>query len=275
MNKKPLFFLLALLIPVVGLAKEVAISIDDLPFVGAIHFSQEHQKQMFMKVLRAFDKYQIQASTFVIGGRVQDHHEELLDEVVRRGHIVGNHTFSHPYFKRHTVAEYKSDILKGEQALKPWMSGKKYFRYPMLHRGDTLEKKLAMFKFLAEQEYTIAPVSIDNDEWKFARDYTGELLAGNKKRALKIGKSYLAHMKERTQYFQNLAKKKLGRDVKHILLLHMNQLNSDYLPTLLRWYSEQGWKFITLEEALSDPLYSMEDLYVGNRGISYLERILL
>lgn len=60
--------------------------------------------------------------------------------------------------------------------------------------------------------------------------------------------------KNAAAFFQDLSQRAPGRDVPHILLLHMNRINADHLGTLLDWYASEGWTFITVAEALKDPL---------------------
>jgi hypothetical protein len=81
-------------------------------------------------------------------------------------------------------------------------------------------------------------------------------------------------MQERTAHFQALANTALGRDVNHILLVHINKINADHLDRLLDWYVSEDWVFISVKEALTDELYSAPDLYVGARGLSQIERVM-
>lgn len=60
----------------------------------------------------------------------------------------------------------------------------------------------------------------------------------------------------------------------YILLLHVNEINADHLGDLLDWYAAQGWTFVTVEEALADPLHAMPDLYAGPRGLLQIERVI-
>ena len=117
------------------------------------------------------------------------------------------------------------------------------------------------------------PVTIDNDEWKYNKSYLDALSEGDKKKAAEVGAAYLDHMMEMTDHFVAIAKEKTGGQIKHILLLHMNQLNADYLDALLARYLKRGWKFITVAEAMKDPVYKKKDEYVGPNGISFLKRI--
>jgi hypothetical protein len=50
-------------------------------------------------------------------------------------------------------------------------------------------------------------------------------------------------------------------------------LNARCLRDLLAWYRKNGWTFITVQEALKDPVYSMKDRVVSPETLSWLERI--
>lgn len=67
------------------------------------------------QILDLLDQYHIQATFFVVGSRIPSH-QNLIRELVRRGHTVGSHTFSHdvPNITAQTIA---GEILKGHKAL--------------------------------------------------------------------------------------------------------------------------------------------------------------
>jgi peptidoglycan/xylan/chitin deacetylase (PgdA/CDA1 family) len=254
-------------------AKEIAITIDDLPFVWASRFSVDEQKSMFRDTLRTLRKHNVKVVGFTVGASIRSHHRVLLDEFVADGHVIANHTNTHPDFNTHSIEEFKENIVRGQSNISRWAATPSYFRYPMLHRGETEEKRDSIRYFLAKKNFIVAPVSIDNDEWKFARDYTLALQSGNTTEAENVGRRYIDHMKAETLRYDQLANQKMGRKIKHILLLHMNQLNSVYLDELLQWYKDNDWNFISLPDALQDPIYHLSDRYVGTNGISWLERI--
>ncbi len=56
---------------------------------------------------------------------------------------------------------------------------------------------------------------IDNNEWRYNMDFTGAVKKGDQAEADKISKAYLAHMQERTEFSQKMAKSKLNRDIRH------------------------------------------------------------
>lgn len=63
--------------------KDVALTFDDGPNP---YFTQ--------KILNILDSFNIKATFFVMGKRCLDY-PEILKEIKQRGHLIGNHTFSH------------------------------------------------------------------------------------------------------------------------------------------------------------------------------------
>jgi hypothetical protein len=63
----------------------------------------------------------------------------------------------------------------------------------------------------------------------------------------------------------------MGYEPHQVLLLHGNELEGDHIGELLDLIRKRGYRFISLEEALSDPAYGMPDSYVGEEGTSWLE----
>lgn len=48
----------------------------------------------------------------------------------------------------------------------------------------------------------------------------------------------------------------------------MNQLTSGALDDLLALFERNGYRFISMRDALADPAYKTEDRFVGSDGIS-------
>lgn len=224
-------------------------------------------------MLGVLKKHDVKVIGFVIGGNIKEYHKPLIDEMIAAGHLIGNHTSTHPDLNTTTVESYVSDIDEGQKQIAPWVGKTKYFRYPMLHEGPTEAKRQAIREYLSKNGLVSVQVSIDNDDWAYNRDYCQALKEDQQKQADSIGTAYLVHIHERTAYFDSISVAKLGRSVDHILLLHMTMLNADYLDSLLTWYTDQGWQFVSPEEAIKDSVYTMPQKYIGTNGISVLLRI--
>jgi peptidoglycan/xylan/chitin deacetylase (PgdA/CDA1 family) len=254
-------------------AKTVAITIDDLPFVHASKYQQKEVETYFRKILSTLESRNIKATGFVISSHANDDWKKnLLIEMQNRGHQLANHTHTHPRFINTSLSEYIDEIKKAHEFLTSINAPNKIFRYPFLNRGETEEKYEGVKKFLNKNEFKIAPVTIDNSDWKFNAQYQNLVQMGKLRDAIQTGFEYLEHMKEQTKLFDELAKEKTKREIHHILLIHMNRINVEYLGDLLDWYSENGWEFITLKKALEDPVYKIEETYKGPNGWSWLQR---
>ena len=63
-----------------------------------------------------------------------------------------------------------------------------------------------------------------------------------------------------------------GREPAQVLLLHANTLNRDYYPRIHALYRARGYRFVSLGEALADPVYGHADAWVRANGVSWLHR---
>lgn len=255
-------------------AAEIAVTVDDLPYAMPRRTSPQEGIAIVKAINKALAERNVIATGFVIGGNINESTLPALETFRDAGHSIGNHSWSHPDYNKMTPDQFRSETQKSGAKLADWMVGRKLYRFPYLRQGDTMEKRKASAKTLADLGCRNVPVSIDNDEWRFNADYVKALSEGDQTSVEQIATRYLEHMHERTAHFQKLAQDKFGRDVKHILLLHMNRINADHLGVLLDQYAEDGWSFITVEHALADPVYGAPDLYVGPRGLSQIERVI-
>ena len=63
------------------------------------------------QVLDILDEYGWKATFFCVGENVQKH-PEVYQEVLKRGHRVGNHSFNHIRGYKHTVQDYVANVKK-------------------------------------------------------------------------------------------------------------------------------------------------------------------
>ena len=252
-------------------AQQIAITIDDFPF-RRMGLPQEEEPEMIALLYAHLEKFDIEATGFLNAGGLRPQNISGVEDFINKGHKMGNHTFQHSNVDQVGAASFIRDVDKGREFGKPYINST-FFRYPYLRRGKTLERRDSVYAHLAEKGYNIAHVSIDNDEWIYNRDYVNARKKGLLKEMDSIANAYLAYMKEVSLKYEEDAQKLLGRSVKHILLIHANPINAFHLDELLQWYQDQGWEFITLEEASKDPMYSMEGNFVTPYGWSIIDKI--
>src|SRR5262245_51014165 len=99
--------------------RSVALTFDDLPVADTSDPAQA--RSINSSILDSLDRHHAPAIGMVIESRVQEvgrsQGVELLDQWVRRGYDLGNHTLSHPEINDLTVKQVEQEILGGERSL--------------------------------------------------------------------------------------------------------------------------------------------------------------
>lgn len=256
-------------------SRAVAITVDDLPKGGdGSAPSFDAVFAMNERLLRPFKDGRIPLTGFV-----NAHHEltlgpdklrRLLDLWLDAGAELGNHTYSHPDINNVSLADYTADIVKGEPILRAALGARgrtlRYFRHPYLHAGATAEAKSGLQRFLDDQGYRVAPVTLDNSDYIYAALYT------RPEHRERVRREYLPYMESVVEFFERRSVDVAGREFPQILLLHDNQLNADLMPELLDMFRRRGYRFVTLGEALADDTYRLPEEYVGRGGFSWIHR---
>lgn len=265
----------------VSAQRYMAVTIDDLPVVST-NKTLAHRQKITNDLLKHVKNAKVPAIGFVnenklyIGEKRDEPQIDLLRSWMNTGLELGNHTFWHKSLHAIELKTYQEEILQGEVITKELMKEKgkpfKYFRHPYLQTGLSLEIKKGLNEFLAKHNYTIAPVTIDNSDWAFARAYDNVFDKNDKVKMKSVGAAYILYMITKLDYWERQSIKLFGREPKQILLIHANYLNADYFDDLAKAIKGRGYKFITLDEALTDEVYKLPDTFTGRAGISWLHR---
>lgn len=251
--------------------KEIAVTIDDLPLNGQ-QFDAARLKTMTDKLLSGIKKHQIPVVGFVNESLLYMPNETdariaILKSWLDAGVELGNHTFSHLGFKDAALADYEDDFIRGEAVTKMLLKQKgarlRYFRHPFLQMGATLEAEKSFENFIAERGYKIAPVTVDTMDWMFLAAYLKARAENDGAMLKRVSDEYLKYAAVKFDYCEKVSAELFGRPVKHILLLHANELNADNFDALINVIKGKGYSFITLEQALQDPIYQFPDKYNG------------
>jgi peptidoglycan/xylan/chitin deacetylase (PgdA/CDA1 family) len=249
--------------------KEIAVTIDDLPLNGR-QFEAARLRKMTDRFLSGLKKHQIPAVGFVNESLLYMPNETdariaILKSWSDAGVELGNHTFSHLGFRNASLADYQDDFIRGEAVTKMLLKPKglkpRYFRHPFLQMGANLETEKSFEDFIARRGYKIAPVTVDTMDWMFLAAYAQARAANDKPMMKRVAGEYLKYVAVKFDYCERISGELFGRPVRHILLLHANELNADNFDALVNVIKGKGYRFITLERALEDPIYQFPDKY--------------
>lgn len=238
----------------------VAITVDDLPVHGEMP-PDETPITVARGVISALQAEGIStAYGFVNGERIEREPDtlEVLTAWRRGGLPLANHGWAHRHLNAMTAEEFEQEVAKNEPLLGRLMSDGewRWFRYPFLDEGESPEKRAAGRRVLAARGYRIAPVTMDFSDWQWTGPYARCKRSGNEAAIDWLERSFLHSAHESIGFYRALSHGLYGRDIPYVLLLHISAFEGRMLPRLLQLYRQQGFRFVSLDRAASDPAYT-------------------
>ncbi len=237
----------------------LALTFDDLPCHGGLAYGETRQ-QIGTRILDSLDQYQCRGIFGFLNGVHCDREAQLtkiLHEWRERGHFLGNHTYFHRGAHECSLEEFTTSIIRNEVLLKRWMKNLdfRWFRYPYLSEGETLEKRKSIRSLLHQRGYRIAPVSIDSHDWRWQEFCTSSTTLNQTRQTDQLMRRFIASTLTTIFTYQSLTRETLGRDISHVFLLHFGSFTSRVLNPLLHAFKENRVELISLEEATADHIY--------------------
>ncbi|MBK9091083.1 MAG: polysaccharide deacetylase family protein [Holophagales bacterium] len=266
--------------PAAAPRRTVAVTIDDLPFVG-YGLPLAAVAPLSSKLVAALAARKVKAVAFVnedklfVPGEV-DERIALLTEWLDAGMELGNHTFGHPGLTKTPLPAMQDAVVKGEVVTRGLLEKRgqrlKWFRHPYAQTGTSRETRDAFETFLASRGYTVAPLSIEHEDWVFASADAKLAADHDEAGRARLLAAYIEDFDGRCAFYEERSRALFGREIPQILLSHANALNARAMPLLLERLEKRGYTFVTLEEALADPAWKSADGYFGPWGPSWLHR---
>jgi peptidoglycan-N-acetylglucosamine deacetylase len=259
----------------------IALTFDDLPgtsFPGNERCDAVAVRAWNDKLLSALRKHHAPAIGFVNSGRecMQRDLRSIRRLWLREGHELGNHTAHHVDLNAIAPRAFERDVIAGESPLRELLKadGQKlvWFRYPFLRTGPAIAVRNEVAKFLRKRGYRDAVVTMDSDEYLYNNAYAAALGAHDGAHAARIAAAYLRFMEDMTAFYEKRTNEVVGHPIPHVLLLHVSALAADHLDELLTMFERRGYRFVTIDEAMRDPAYSLPDGYAGKQGLSWIHR---
>jgi peptidoglycan-N-acetylglucosamine deacetylase len=245
--------ILILAFPLFGYSQEIALTFDDAPTENGQYYTGNERTEKIIRHLK--DNNVSQAAFFVITTNIQnDAGLSRLNKYVKAGHFLANHTHTHQWIHNIGTENYIADVSTADSILRKIPGYLPFFRYPFLDEGRTRSARDSIRSALQKLGLANGYVTVDNYDWYLNGQVKKALQ--NKKQIDETGlrQIYIEHIWTSIQFYDNVAKKILGRSPKHVLLLHENDLTAKFLGDLIKHIKANGWKIIPATEAFKDPI---------------------
>ena len=191
--------------------------------VVALTFDDGPNSTTTNQALDTLSKYGIKATFFVLGKNVSGN-EEILKRMKSDGHVIGNHSWSHPVLSKLSLDEAKKQITDTEDALtKVLGSSSKLMRPPYGAITDDIRNSLDLSFIMWD---------VDSLDWKSKNEAA---ILTEIQREVKNGSIILMHD------------------------IHAETVNA--LPKVIDYLKGQGYDFVTIPDLLDSRLKAHQLYY--------------
>lgn len=117
--------------------KKIALTFDDGP-----------DSEYTPMLLDGLAERKVKATFFVIGKQAEEQ-PEIMQRLVKEGHLIGNHTYNHVDIRHMTESAAKEEILKANEVITKYTGEEPCFLRPPFGNGSSrLEKDMEMIQVL-------------------------------------------------------------------------------------------------------------------------------
>lgn len=133
---------------------------DNSNHMISLTFDDGPHEQKTKQILNILDRFDVKATFFVVGENVNAH-PDIVDDIIERGHEIGNHTHHHKYLygKGRRCMELEIDLCDDEL-----YNHSEYNAVTFRPPGGLYDANL--MKICAERGYSMILWSIDTRDWE-------------------------------------------------------------------------------------------------------------
>lgn len=181
----------------------------------ALTFDDGPRPEFLSRALDILDRYQARATFFEIGKSVREH-GKWSRECARRGHEIGNHSYSHAYLPRCSGASLRSEIGETNALIKRYAGVTPHWLRPPFGAANAGVRGV-----ISELGMGLAMWSVDPLDWR-----PGATAARTTKRVL-------SHLKPNA-----------------VILLHEVPATLEALPAILAGIQQQGYEIVSFGQLM-------------------------
>ena len=253
--------------------RTIALTFDDAAMGDGSFFTGEERTARLVEALTEADVDG--AMFFVTSGNTLSNGEsgsERLNAYTDAGHVLANHSHSHPHLSTTEADEYIADVDRAIEFLAGFDGVEPYFRFPFLDEGREVGKRDALRDALRERGLINGYVTVDTWDWSLVNLAAQAHAAGVEFDIEDLRDLYVDVITKSTEFYDAMAQETLGRSPHHVLLLHENDLAALFIGDLVAELRERGFRIIPATEAFTDPIVDREPdtLYLGQGRVAAL-----
>lgn len=205
--------------------RQVALTFDDAP--DAVFTPQ---------VLDALKQAGVKATFFVVGNRAEAH-PDIMARIVREGHVVGNHSYSHSNLPKLSDLKFRSEVTRTDEIIRNYTGYlPSLFRPPY---GNTDENQIL---WLASRDKRIVGWNVDSLDWKGLN-------------ADQVSTNVLGHILPGAIILQHAAGGQ-GEDLSGTVAA---------IPRIVKSLKSDGVEFVTVEDLLNLNKNAKENIRAGSK----------
>ncbi|MBJ6360226.1 polysaccharide deacetylase family protein [Paenibacillus sp. MAHUQ-46] len=188
--------------------RRVALTFDDAP-----------DNKFTPRILDILKKEGVKATFFVLGNRAEGY-PNVMKRIVREGHIIGNHSYSHPNMNKLDLDGFRNEIIRTDRIIAQFTGYvPSYIRTPY---GNITEPQI---KWLAKNHRKAVNWNVDSLDWKGLS-------------AKEVCANVLPYIKPGSIVLQHSGKgEKLSGSV-------------EALPIIISRLKSKGYRFVTIAEMI-------------------------
>jgi len=264
--------------------KKLAVGFVSIPPVDRMENPPKDADAAMRLLVEKLKAHKVPAIGFVSGNMVADEGGKMFPvrtEIVRTwrdaGFEIGIGGYKHIWFHDTPVDEYIANVEKNEVITKKILAEKnlslRYFSYPFLNNGKTVEDKNRFENWLMNRGLRSVKYTFDNQEWMYSFAYDMARRDNDINTMKEIRIEYLDYMTKMLEHFEGYSQDMFGRDIAQTLVLTPSRLITDTADEFFGLLAKRGYKFVSMDEAQSDEAYQTEEKIVDSKsGISWFER---
>ncbi|MGA2549553.1 MAG: polysaccharide deacetylase family protein [Burkholderiaceae bacterium] len=240
---------------------DVAITVDDLLIWDGTPIPTGYTRESIVdSMIRTFQKHKLSGIYgFPHTAPLDQDHGliSIFNHWCDSGHHLANHTHCHACLNWVSAKTYCDDIRRAEEHIGHLIekAPKRFFRYAMDMSGEAEKKRGEVEDFLQANGYENAPITSWFGDFAWLAPYYRAIESKDTTAGAMLQKSFVDAALFQLHNHAQAARQMFGRDLPYIWLIHATPIAADMLDTLINAFKDAGVRFVSLEDAMRDPVH--------------------